>query len=259
LKRSGAAMLAGGGCRDSTLKEAALAMTGETGPNKKPRLGSPPGYKSDTSSGSRSLNGGSKVVAQHRRESKTKLRDDFWGKVGKNNSHIHLVNIVIGRLLYKQISNAKFGNRVLSNDLIQQILDEKLYGKYQIRDFFASSSRGSETVRNTWTRLNFSSEDFHKGLSRYKEQTWQAIERCTFEDPSAEDKAEMEAALKVFEETGQFVKALNLALKGIITDPFMGVLMRLRLEWNDICLSCPTEEHDGIVMGFLRKYGLAGK
>ncbi|CAB9521456.1 expressed unknown protein [Seminavis robusta] len=197
------------------------------------------------------------------RGSKAKLRDDFWGKVGKNSSHIHLVNIVLGRLLHQQVkSNIKRGgNKVLSNDLIQQILDTKLYGKYAVQDFFASSNKASETVRNTWTRLNFASDDIRKGLSRYKEQTWQAIERCSYDekDLTEEDRKEMEDALKTFVQTGRFVSALDVALKGIITEQFMGVLMQLRLEWNSICLNCRPGEHDSVVAAFLRKYGMNGK
>ena len=234
------------------------------GPNKRPRMGSFAGYP--PSPGNSSGAGAAAPVQPPpqggggRRGSKAKLRDDFWGKVGKNNSHIHLVNIVLGRLLHEQVRKAKFGNKVLSNGLIQQILDTKLYGKYAVRDFFASSNKGSETVRNTWTRLNFSSDDIRKGLSRYKEQTWQAIERCGFDkDVSDEDKAEMDEALKVFVKTHRFVDALNVALKGIITEEFIGVLMQLRLEWNGLCLNCRPEEHDAVVVGFLRKYGLNGK
>lgn len=193
------------------------------------------------------------------RGSKAKLRDDFWGKVGKNNSHIHLVNIVLGRLLFDQVKNSKGGNKVLSNDLIQQILEHKLYGKFAVREFFASANKASETVRNTWTRLNFASDNIRKGLSRYKEQTWQAIERCEFDDLTDEDKKEMEDALKVFHSSNRFVTALDVALKGIITEEFMGVLMQLRLEWNSLCLHCRPEEHDSVVAGFLRKYGLNGK
>lgn len=193
------------------------------------------------------------------RGSKAKLRDDFWGKVGKNNSHIHLVNIVLGRLLYDQVRQSKGGNKVLSNDLIQQILEHKLYGKYAVKDFFASTNKASETIRNTWTRLNFAQDNIRKGLSRYKEQTWQAIERCGFEDPAEEDIKEMDQALKIFVTQGRFVAALDVALKGIITEPFMGVLMQLRLEWNGLCLNCRPEEHDTVVAGFLRKYGMNGK
>ena len=197
------------------------------------------------------------------RGAKAKLRDDFWGKVGKNNSHIHLVNIVLGRLLHQQVqvSFKKGGNKVLSNDLIQQILDHKLYGKYAVQDFFASSNKASETVRNTWTRLNFASDNIRKGLSRYKEQTWQAIERCGFDtkDIKEEDRKEMDEALKVFVQTGRFVSALDVALKGIITEEFICVLMQLRLEWNTLCLNCRPEEHDSLVAAFLRKYGLNGK
>lgn len=193
------------------------------------------------------------------RGSKAKLRDDFWGKVGKNNSHIHLVNIVLGRLLYDQVRQSKGGNKVLSNDLIQQILEHKLYGKYAVKDFFASTNKASETVRNTWTRLNFAQDDIRKGLSRYKEKTWQAIERCGFDYLPEEDIKEMDQALKIFVTQGRFVAALDVALKGIITEPFMGVLMQLRLEWNSLCLNCRPEEHDTVVAGFLRKYGMNGK
>jgi hypothetical protein len=195
------------------------------------------------------------------RGAKAKLRDDFWGKVGKNNSHIHLVNIVLGRLLHEQVqaSFKKGGNKVLSNDLIQKILDHKLYGKYAVQDFFASSNKASETVRNTWTRLNFSSDNIRKGLSRYKEQTWQAIERCSFDDVNEEDRKSMDEGLQSFVQTGRFVIALDVALKGIITEHFICVLMQLRLEWNSLCLNCRPEEHDGVVATFLRKYGLNGK
>jgi hypothetical protein len=96
-------------------------------------------------------------------------------------------------------------------------------------------------------------------LSRYKAQTWHAIERCDFEDVSSEDQREMEEALKTFMKTGRFVPALDVALKGIITEQFMGVLMQLRLEWNSLCLNCHPEDHDSVVDGFLRCYGLNGK
>ena len=246
--------------------EHAAAAAGSAA-NKRPRLGGSFAYPSspNSSSGGQGpvvVGGGAQHPAQQqqqRRGSKAKLRDDFWGKVGKNNSHIHLVNIVLGRLLHDQVRKAQFGNKVLSNDLIQQILDNKLYGKYAVRDFFASSNKGSETVRNTWTRLNFSSDNIRQGLSRYKEQTWQAIERCGFDDPSDDDKAEMDEALKIFVKTHRFVNALNVALKGIITEEFMGVLMQLRLEWNSLCLNCRPEDHDTVVTVFLRKYGLNGK
>ena len=117
----------------------------------------------------------------------------------------------------------------------------------------------SQTVRNSWTRLNFASDDIRKGLSRYKEQTWQAIERCDFDKVSPEDKKEMDDALKCFMQTGHFVSALEVALKGIITEEFMGVLMQLRMEWNSLCLKAHPEEHDNVVAGFLRCYGLNGK
>lgn len=229
------------------------------GPSKRPRHGTD--QPSSPSSNSSAVAPSSQAGSQgDRRGSKAKLRDDFWGKVGKNNSHIHLVNIVLGRLLHEEVRKTKFGNKVLSNGLIQQILDTKLYGKYAVRDFFASSNKGSETVRNTWTRLNFSSDDIRKGLSRYKEQTWQAIERCGFEDNvSDEDKAEMSEALKIFVTTNRFVNALEVALNGIITEDFIAILMQLRLEWNGLCLNCRPEEHDAVVLAFLRKYGLSGK
>lgn len=246
--------------RNSLLGAASLTLSGtnDHNPNATKRQRLSLGYPSSPGSASISIAQTRQPQQQHR-GSKAKLRDDFWGKVGKNNSHIHLVNIVLGRLLHVQVQKAKVGNKVLSNGLIQQILDNKLYGKYVVRDFFASSNKGSETVRNTWTRLNFSNDDIREGLSRYKEQTWQAIERCSFEEPNTEDEAEMEAALKIFAQTRRFVNALDVALKGIITEQFMGVLMQLRLEWNSICLNCRPEDHDTVVSTFLRKYGLNGK
>jgi hypothetical protein len=199
------------------------------------------------------------VAPSARTGARSKIRDDFWGKVGKTGSHIHLVNIVLGRLLYDHVRSVKGGNKVLSNDFIQSILNHKLYGKYAVKDFFASANKASETVRNTWTRLNFASDNIRQGLSRYKEQTWQAIERCGFEDISEEDSKEMEDALQLFVKTGRFVPAQSVALKGIITEQFMGVLMQLRREWNSICLNCPPEDHDQVVASFLRCYGLNGK
>jgi len=256
---------AAGAHRDSVGSSLSSATDGsQNDANKKPRLATAVSAGSMTGDGgmfSPVSPGGSQQQQQQHRGAKAKLRDDFWGKVGKNNSHIHLVNIVLGRLLFEQVKTnySKGGNKVLSNDLIQQILQNKLYGKYAVREFFASGNKASETVRNTWTRLNFASDNIRKGLSRYKEQTWQAIERCPFDDVPEADQEEMDEALKVFASTGRFVPALNIALKGIITEQFMGVLMQLRLEWNNLCLNCRPEEHDMIVSAFLRKYGLNGK
>lgn len=164
------------------------------------------------------------------------------------------MNVVIGRLLNAELKELS-GNKVLSNTLIAKVLSKKLYGKYLVSDFFASSSKGSETVRNTWTRMNFSSSDPSGKGSKYKKQTWSSITRCGFDDVSEQDQAEMTAAFKDFEETGRFVAPLEVALKGIITEEFVCLLMNLRKEWNQAC----AMGDESAIAAFLNRYGLNSK